>query len=206
MPEIDILWIAAGGGAVLVLLFLIVIVAVGVKKKKAQGVKRTQPSPPASGEASPHRPAPMANSAPAAKPVPARAAAPGPAKPASAAPIPTAAPAPSSPPAAPAAPPTTLALRYNVDGVRADLVAGWAFDPAAPDRRLDITVIAGESVVGQAKADLFRKDLQDAGAGDGSCAFNFPLSRKLEKGERIRVVASADKSEQVLVDTAFAGE
>jgi pyruvate/2-oxoglutarate dehydrogenase complex dihydrolipoamide acyltransferase (E2) component len=205
MPEIDIVWIAAGGGTILVLLLLIVIVTAGGKKKKAQGLKRTQPSPTAAGKAPPSKPASMANNAPATKPAP-PASAPTPAKPAAAAPTPTAAPAPAKPAAEPAAPATPLALRYSVDVVRSDSVAGWVHDTAAPGRRLDITVLAGESVVGKAKADGFRKDLQDAGAGDGSCAFNFPLSRKLEKGERIRVVASADKSEQVLVDVAFAGD
>jgi hypothetical protein len=174
MPEIDIVWIAAGaGGALLLLIIIILVVASGGKKKKAEKAKALQPSP--------------QPTSPQVKP---------PSKPAPAAP----AAAPSSAPA------RGLDLLYSLDVVGSEAIGGWVMDKAAPALRLDVTVLAGESVVGKAKADAFRQDLKDAGTGDGTYAFHFPLSRKLQKGERVRILASVGKSDQVLMDAPFAGD
>jgi hypothetical protein len=72
-----------------------------------------------------------------------------------------------------AAPP---ALQSYIDGIHTDgLVAGWCWDPADPDRRVVLNVLANGVHAGTTVAGLFREDLQAAGKGSGHCAFSFFL-------------------------------
>jgi phytanoyl-CoA dioxygenase PhyH len=54
-------------------------------------------------------------------------------------------------------------------------VAGWAFDPTSPDRRISIEVLWGQTLIGSCVADGYRSDLAAAGFGDGHCAFKFSM-------------------------------
>lgn len=58
-----------------------------------------------------------------------------------------------------------------VDRVSITGAIGWAWMPTRPDKHLTVEAIVGDMVVAEAKCDLFRDDLKDAGIGDGLYAF-----------------------------------
>lgn len=67
----------------------------------------------------------------------------------------------------------------RLDGV-GQRVTGWAWVPAAPDRRLRVTVLFGDgspdgTVRVETMADGHRGDLTAAGKGDGCCSFSVPV-------------------------------
>ena len=55
------------------------------------------------------------------------------------------------------------------------LVRGWAWCPAAPEQRLQIEFLINGELVGGALADIYRKDVQQAGHGDGQSGFAWVL-------------------------------
>ncbi len=63
-----------------------------------------------------------------------------------------------------------------------DLVSGWIY-ATGPDSLRNRLVLAfsGARCVGQGRVEIFRRDLLDAGLGDGYCGFHFPIA--LEAGE-----------------------
>lgn len=67
-----------------------------------------------------------------------------------------------------------------IDGTRA---IGFAWDISRPEHRLDIEVLREGEVVARASANTFRRDLYEAGIGDGRHAFTAPLSYELFDGE-----------------------
>ena len=85
---------------------------------------------------------------------------------------PEAAPAPQTG-AKPGEPPT---LYGHLDRVSRDgWVSGWCWYPDEPDLHVDVAVLVDEERVGTIRADGFRPDLQQAGIGDGTHGFSFPL-------------------------------
>jgi D-alanine transfer protein len=62
-------------------------------------------------------------------------------------------------------------------------ICGWAWDRENPDTPLTVEVYDKEELLGTARADLFRKDLQDAGKGTGRCGFAFPVPDRLRDGK-----------------------
>ncbi len=68
---------------------------------------------------------------------------------------------------------------------------GWAFDPARPDDHLTVEILCGPEVVGRAQADLYRRDLEEAGRGGGDHAFILALAPSLADGDLERVSARA---------------
>ena len=50
-------------------------------------------------------------------------------------------------------------------------IAGWAWDPTDPDRRLRVDISAGGVKLGSAWADRYRPDLKGAGKDDGRLSF-----------------------------------
>ncbi|MDE1905651.1 MAG: tetratricopeptide repeat protein [Rhodospirillales bacterium] len=51
------------------------------------------------------------------------------------------------------------------------LVRGWAWSPAAPEQRLQIEFLINGELAGTALADIYRKDVEVAGHGDGQSGF-----------------------------------
>jgi len=85
--------------------------------------------------------------------------------------------------------PRAQQVEGRLDEASCGAIAGWAFDAAAPSRRLKLDVWDGERRVGSAWADGFRQDLADAGKGDGAVAFRFVPERPLhgDPPPRLRV-------------------
>jgi len=66
-------------------------------------------------------------------------------------------------------------LNGRVDAIDQGRLFGWAFDQAAPEKRLTIRVLLDGSVIAEATADRNRPDLKRNGIGDGSHAFEIAL-------------------------------
>ena len=67
-------------------------------------------------------------------------------------------------------------LRGAIEGLEPDRIEGWALDLAAPDRPLVVQAFADGALVGAARPDRFRRDLQDAHGGAGVYGFSLELS------------------------------
>ncbi|MDX0989576.1 hypothetical protein GOL27_13450 [Sinorhizobium medicae] len=69
----------------------------------------------------------------------------------------------------------TKPMSGRVDAIDQGRIFGWAFDPAAPTKRLTIRVYVDGSAIAEAVADRNRPDLKRNGIGDGSHAFEIGL-------------------------------
>jgi glycosyltransferase involved in cell wall biosynthesis len=65
---------------------------------------------------------------------------------------------------------------FSVDSMTDDAVSGWAFDLARPHRTIRVNVFIDQVRVSSALADSHRRDLEQAGFGDGKHAFRISLS------------------------------
>ncbi len=74
-----------------------------------------------------------------------------------------------------------LVIRGAIETAQDRLVSGWIYCKAHPLRDQLVLAFSGARCVGTGKVEIFRKDLADAGLGDGYCGFHFPVA--LEKGE-----------------------
>lgn len=61
-----------------------------------------------------------------------------------------------------------------VDGFDGRRITGWAHDRAAPGRRLEIDIVAGQDIL-RVTADQERQDVAAAGRNDGFCGFSAVL-------------------------------
>ncbi len=85
-------------------------------------------------------------------------------------------------------------LQGQIDRCDAEFVEGWLLNPDQPDHRIVLQVMSGDTLIGECRADNFRKDLRDARFGDGSCAFQFKFPTRLAHGAvpgvRLRIVGT----------------
>ncbi|MGE4480374.1 glycosyltransferase [Acidocella sp.] len=72
------------------------------------------------------------------------------------------------------------------------LVCGWAWCPASPDERLEVAFFINGARAGQAGAHLYRKDVADAGNGDGHYGFAWPLSLQALTGTGEIVISARE--------------
>ncbi|MGV3549560.1 hypothetical protein [Rhizobium sp.] len=87
----------------------------------------------------------------------------------------------------------------RVDEMMNGKVYGWAFNSDVPSERLEVRISRGAEVVATGTADVFRKDLPDAGVGDGSHAFNIEVPPNISSFQGLVIVArSATSGEAVL--------
>ena len=64
---------------------------------------------------------------------------------------------------------------------------GWAFDLLAPDRSIAISLYAGQNLLAQGTADIFRQDLLDVGVGTGKHGFALPILKWIDTTNPIAV-------------------
>ncbi|MEM0906864.1 MAG: glycosyltransferase [Pseudomonadota bacterium] len=88
----------------------------------------------------------------------------------------------------------TFAPKFHIDRYSAGDVAGWAADPADPDRPLNIQFFVQGVLVGVAKAEMVRADVANAGMGPMQCGFQWRIppavaSAALSGGHSIEVSA-----------------
>ncbi len=65
----------------------------------------------------------------------------------------------------------------TLDRVTAESIDGWAFDPARPDAAIAVAIFDGETKIATVRADRYRKDLEEAGHGDGRHAFHLTFPK-----------------------------
>ena len=71
--------------------------------------------------------------------------------------------------------PEAGALIGNLEIAETHRVAGWAQDSAAPERPVELEILADGEVVARVIANAYRRDLEDAGLGSGRHAFSLAL-------------------------------
>jgi len=79
------------------------------------------------------------------------------------------------------------------DHVDAFGAKGWIMDQNRPGERVEVEIVDEHgAIVARGIADIFRKDLLDAGIGDGKHGFEIPLPESLSDGEihRLRLMAA----------------
>jgi hypothetical protein len=64
-------------------------------------------------------------------------------------------------------------LKYSLDQANTNEIVGWVFDPKSASAHLEVQLREGDKVVATIKADELRKDVRDAGFGNGYCGFRF---------------------------------
>ena len=60
--------------------------------------------------------------------------------------------------------------RGYVDSSRDSRLSGWAWDSLRPRKRHDVEIYSAGSILGSARADIFREDLARSSIGDGRYA------------------------------------
>ena len=60
----------------------------------------------------------------------------------------------------------------HVDTVQPDRVVGWAWNKSQPDQRVSVELLIDGKVQASVRAEVFRRDLVDAGIGDGCHGFS----------------------------------
>lgn len=66
----------------------------------------------------------------------------------------------------------------NIGGTTNHSVHGWVVNTEETDQPVDISVFAGDKLVGHGLADIYREDLKHAGYGDGCHGFKILLDRR----------------------------
>jgi hypothetical protein len=99
-------------------------------------------------------------------------------------------------PTTPDGPAVGEAAEGHLDGITAETIWGWAWDPDKPDSPIDVEFFDGETKLDTVTADKFREDLLKQKIGNGQHGFSFatPQSLKDGKSHTIRAkFAGADK-------------
>jgi O-antigen biosynthesis protein len=73
-------------------------------------------------------------------------------------------------------------LKGNVDSVSGETIVGWAINPAQPEKAVSLTLYIDDRPVKVFLAEKFRKDLAEAGIGNGNNAFSESISKRLHDG------------------------
>lgn len=89
--------------------------------------------------------------------------------------------------------PTPTNYLGSLDGYDSGFLFGWVHNGNSPDKRVHVQVMSGSRVVAQGLADRFRKDLLEAGLGDGHHSFYLPLLANAEPKSEGRLLLVCDK-------------
>ena len=84
---------------------------------------------------------------------------------------------------------SAAALRGYIDAVEGTRIYGWAWNPAKPQDRLEVSIFAGNRLLTQTVAEKPRIDLRRNGIGDGAHAFDVDLEA-ISSSDALRVVVS----------------
>jgi hypothetical protein len=73
-------------------------------------------------------------------------------------------------------------------------VVGWAWYPDAPERRVEVDVLADGDVIGTMTANLHREDVKAAGCGDGCYGFSIALPYQVLSSSRPTAIVVHDRA------------
>jgi hypothetical protein len=89
-------------------------------------------------------------------------------------------------------------LRGAIDLTHPERIGGWIYSELGSVRGRTILAFIDDKCVGSGIVDVFRKDLADAGLGDGYLGFSFPVSVK-DPDDICRAIVRLDGSDTVLL-------
>src|SRR4051794_15729325 len=89
-------------------------------------------------------------------------------------------------------------LRGAIDLTTPDMIGGWIYSEAFGVRSLPVLAFLDDSCVGAGKVTEFRRDLADAGLGDGYLGFKFRISVRSPEDAK-RVVVKLEGSDALLL-------
>lgn len=90
--------------------------------------------------------------------------------------------------------------QFHIDTVTPEVISGWAFNPNEPSAAPVIEVRSGDTVLWQAKAELPRKDLKEAGFGDAAFSIYPNLLAIKENIEHIDIYIDGHKANESAYD------
>jgi hypothetical protein len=91
-------------------------------------------------------------------------------------------------------------LRGAIDLIHPDRIGGWIYSETGSVGGLTMLAFVDGTCVGSGAVEVFRKDLAEAGLGDGHLGFSFPIS--LPNSEDLnRVIVRLDGSDLVLLQS-----
>lgn len=100
-----------------------------------------------------------------------------------------------------------MAVKGFVDGVIGRRLVGWAYDPEAAEKRLEVQIEFDGADLGRAVADVKRRDLASAGIGDGRHAFRVELAEAPVPGsEHELLVTECESRERIPLHRKYRGE
>lgn len=85
-----------------------------------------------------------------------------------------------------------------VEYIDAKRVEGWVISRSVPEERVEVEIRSGETLLGFATANRYRKDLVEAGLGDGCYAFKFIMETELDLKELSKVAVYVRNDEYKL--------
>ncbi|MBI4707182.1 MAG: hypothetical protein HY761_04590 [Candidatus Omnitrophica bacterium] len=68
-----------------------------------------------------------------------------------------------------------------IDSADCDVIRGWAWDKNKPDRAINVNIYDGNTKLDTIQANEFRKDLLNAGKGNGNHAFNYSIPSSFKR-------------------------
>ena len=89
-------------------------------------------------------------------------------------------------------------IRGAIEIASKSIISGWLFSPTLPMRGKVVLAFIDDRHVGTGKVELFRKDLKDAGLGDGFAGFHFPV-KLLNQDDAGRMTIRLESSDLCLL-------
>lgn len=90
-------------------------------------------------------------------------------------------------------------LRGFLESVGPLQVRGWAFDDSDPAQHLEIEILCGGRVIGRARANFYRQDLEAGGIGAGDHAFVVDVETEIAEADLPHVSARVVREGGVVV-------
>ena len=97
-------------------------------------------------------------------------------------------------------PENALTLLGHLDLVSSESgIAGWAWYPQQPGRRVELEILFGDTLAAVVTADLHRPDVADAGYGDGFCGFSLAMPYAMAAQPREVLVTVRDRQSKKIL-------
>jgi peptidoglycan/xylan/chitin deacetylase (PgdA/CDA1 family) len=89
----------------------------------------------------------------------------------------------------------------HLDDIDCLTVKGWAWDANNPDVSVAVNIYSDNILMGRILADEFRRDLLNAGKGDGYHAFSYSIPRRFKDGKQHSISVKVSGTELVLISS-----
>src|ERR1044072_2026544 len=93
-------------------------------------------------------------------------------------------------------------LSGRVDELEDSKICGWAFNDDQPGEHLVIRVMRGPQVIASGVANMARRDLPDAGVGDGDHAFAVEVPASITSLQGLMIIAQSQKAGEIVLPIA----